>query len=250
MTSMDMSLFLTLSLLGAVSLSTPAALAAEYKVDPDHSKIGFSVRHLMISNVHGDFKEFEGSFNFDPDKGTLSNANFTAKAASVDTGNAKRDEHLRSPEFFDSAKFPNLTLINSKITKVSKDKYKWNATITIHGVAKPITLDLEHLGTSKDPWGNKRAGFTATGHLSRKEFGLVWNKPLETGGVVVGDNVDIQLDAEAIEQVAGAKPEAKDAKAGTNTDANAKSDAKDAKDAKDNKTKTETKSEKKTDTKK
>ena len=176
------------------------AMAAEYKIDPSHSKVGFSVRHLMISKVSGDFKEFDGTFEFDKDKGILGAHTFTVKTASVDTQEPKRDDHLRSPDFFDVAKYPTMTFAKTKITKDGKDKYKWAGDLTIHGVTKPVTFDLEYLGAATDPYGNKRIGFTAATKISRKEFGLTWNKALETGGAVVGDDVEIKLDAEAIEQ--------------------------------------------------
>ncbi len=184
-----------------------SAQAAEYKIDPSHSKIGFSVKHLMISKVTGNFKDFEGTFEFDKDKGVLGAHNFVVKTASVDTQEPKRDEHLKGPDFFDVAKFPTMTFAKSKITKDGKDKYKWAGDLTIHGVTKPVTFELEYTGSATDPWGNKRAGFNATTKISRKDYGLVWNKALESGGVVVGDEVTINLEAEAIEQ--GAKAEAK-----------------------------------------
>ena len=191
--------FAKLSVL-ALTLAAVPALATQYKIDPAHSRIGFSVKHLMISNVQGQFKDFEGNFNFDEKAGTVTDANFTAKADSIDTGVTKRDEHLKSPDFFDTAKFPTLTLTNSKIKKAGKNKYKWTADLTMHGVTKPVTLDLEHIGTVKDPMaGVMRAGFKARGKINRKDFGLNWNKAMEAGGVVVGDEVMIELDAEGVE---------------------------------------------------
>ena len=198
----------TFSLISGLALFFVAgqASAADYKIDPSHSKVGFTVRHLMISKVHGDFKDFEGGFNFDAEKGVLKSANFVAKAASIETGDAKRDDHLRGPDFFDVKKFPTLTLTNNKITKTGKDTYKWDTDLTMHGVTKPVVFNLEMLGLTKDPWGMKRAGFTASSKINRKDFGLNWNKALEAGGVVVGEEVEIQLDAEAIE--ASASPAA------------------------------------------
>lgn len=178
------------------------AAPATYTIDKDHSNVQFTVRHLMITDVAGRFKDFEGTFTFDQDKGTVTDATFSADAASIDTNNAKRDEHLRSPDFFDTKKFPKLTLTNSKITKTGKDTYKWNADLTMHGVTKPVTFDLVHKGNIKDAWGNQRAGFQAMGKVNRKDFGLTWNKAIEGGGVTVGDEVTINLDASAIQKAA------------------------------------------------
>lgn len=190
------------------------ALAADYKVDPAHSKVGFSVKHMMISKVRGVFKDFEGTFTFDPKKGTLGATSFVVKSASVDTDDAKRDEHLRSPDFFDAEKFPTLTVTNSKLTKKGKNKYKWTGDLTIHGVTKPVTFELEQLGATKDPWGNNRLGFSANGKINRKDYGMTWNKAMDAGGVVVGDDVEIQIDVEAIEQVAAATADSKPAETG------------------------------------
>ena len=197
---------LALVAMAQVSYGAPA----KYKIDGDHSKVGFSVRHLMISDVAGRFKKFDGAFTFDLEKGTVSDATFSAEAASIDTDNAKRDDHLRGPDFFDAQKFPKVTFTNSKITKAGKDAFKWTADMTMHGVTKPVTLDLEYKGAVKDPWGMQRAGFTATGKINRKDFGLNWNKALESGGVVVGEDVKLILDIEAIQQTdAAAAPAAK-----------------------------------------
>ncbi len=175
------------------------AVPVGYTVDKDHSKIGFSVRHMMISNVTGNFKDFDGSFTFDAAKDTLTDGKFEAKTASINTDNVKRDEHLKSADFFDAAKYPTVTFADTKLKKVSKDKYKWSGTLTMHGVSKPATFDLEKLGTVKDPWGNMRAGFAATTKIKRGEWGLNWNKALETGGMVVSDDVTLDLSVEAVE---------------------------------------------------
>lgn len=191
-----------------VLLSSVVAFAApqKYTIDKDHSKIGFSVRHMMISEVEGQFKDFEGSFTFDADKDALSEGHFVAQAASIDTGNAKRDEHLRSPDFFDVKKFPTIEFKNTKLKKVSKDEYKWSGDLVMHGETHPFTFELEHKGTIKDPYGNMRAGFEASGKLKRSEWGLKWNKALETGGAVVSDEVKIEINVEAVQAKADAAP--------------------------------------------
>jgi polyisoprenoid-binding protein YceI len=194
-----------------VLFSSVVALAApmKYSIDSAHSKIGFSVRHMMISEVSGQFKDFEGSFTFDADKDVLSEGHFVAQAASIDTGNAKRDEHLQSGDFFDAKKNPTIEFKNTKLKKVSKDKYKWSGDLTMHGETHPFTFDLEHKGTIKDMQGQMRAGFEATGTLKRSEWGLKWNKALETGGAVVSDEVKLKLDVEAVQAAAAAPAPAK-----------------------------------------
>lgn len=199
---MFQSRWVRLAVPAVVSIVGMNAFAADYKVDATHSKVGFAVKHMMISKVRGTFKDFEGTFTFDSEKGTVGATNFVVKAASVNTDDPKRDEHLRSPDFFDAEKFPNLTVTNSKVTKKGKNKFKWNGDLTIHGVTKPVVFDLEYLGSTKDPWGNMRAGFTASATIKRKDFGMTWNKNLDTGGVVVGEDVEIQLDVEGVEQAA------------------------------------------------
>lgn len=188
-----------LALIPALALVSSVAFAApaKYTVDAAHSKMGFAVRHLMISDVTGEFKEFEGTFTFDDAKAEISDATFSAKTASIDTGVAKRDDHLKSADFFDAAKYPTITLTNSKLKKAGKNKYKWTADLNMHGVTKPVTFDLEHRGTVKDPWGMMRAGFAARATIKRSEWGLNWNNALEAGGVAVSDEVRLSLDVEA-----------------------------------------------------
>jgi polyisoprenoid-binding protein YceI len=175
------------------------AQAATYKVDPMHSHIGFSVRHL-VGRVSGEFKDYSGDFNFDSKTGKLSEVKIDIKAASIDTGVAKRDDHLKSPDFFDVAKFPSLSATAGTVKANGKDKYKWTTDLTMHGVTKPVTFEVDFNGFAKDPYGNQRAGFQAKARLNRKDFGLKWNKAVETGGMMVGDDVDVTLDIEAIEQ--------------------------------------------------
>lgn len=182
-------------LMSASSFAAPV----KYTVDKDHSKIGFHVTHMMISDVSGRFKDFEGSFTFDADKNTLSDATFTAQTASIDTDNAKRDDHLKSADFFEAAKYPTITFTDSTLKKVSKNKYKWSGALNMHGVSKPVTFDLEQKGTAKDPWGNMRTGFNASTKIKRSDWGLKWNKALETGGMMVSDDVYLNLDVEAVQ---------------------------------------------------
>lgn len=187
-----------LALLSSVAMAAPV----KYTVDAAHSKVGFAVKHLMISDVTGEFKDFEGSFSFDDAKGEVTDATFSAKTASINTGNSKRDEHLQSADFFDAAKNPTVTFTNSKIKKAGKNKYKWTADLNMHGVTKPVTLDLEHKGTVKDGWGNTVAAFAANGKIKRSDWGLNWNKALEAGGVTVSDEVRLMFDIEAKQEAA------------------------------------------------
>ncbi|MES2964741.1 MAG: YceI family protein [Bdellovibrionota bacterium] len=196
-----MKSFIT-SLALTIAASAAFAAPATYTIDKDHSNVQFSVRHLMITDVSGRFKDFEGTFTFDGEKASVTDATFSADTASIDTSNAKRDDHLRSADFFDAKKHPKLTLTNSKIAKTGKDTFKWNADLTMHGVTKPVVFDLVHKGDIKDAWGNQRAGFHATGKVNRKDYGLTWNKALEGGGVTVGDEVTITLDVSAIQKAA------------------------------------------------
>lgn len=176
------------------------ASAETYEIDPDHSSVGFKIRHLAISRVPGKFTQFKGTFSFDPKNIEASKAEAVIEAKSVDTEHAKRDAHLRDPDFFDAAKFPELKFTTTKIEPVSETDFKAHGELTIKDVTKPVVLNIAYLGSVTDPWGKQRAGFSATGKISRKEFGIVWNKPLETGGLVLGDEVDIQIDVEGIKK--------------------------------------------------
>ncbi|MBI5638679.1 MAG: polyisoprenoid-binding protein [Nitrospinae bacterium] len=174
------------------------AAAATYVLDKAHCNIGFSVKHMVISNVKGKFDEFEGSFDFDEAKKGINSAQAAIKTASVNTGDQKRDDHLRSPEFFDAEKFPEITFTLKNSRSLGGGKMQVTGDLTIHGVTKAVTLTGEFLGTANDPWGNKRAGFTAEGEVIRADYGMVWNKLLDGGGLVVGDKVKLQLEIEGI----------------------------------------------------
>ncbi len=171
--------------------------AAVYSVDPDHTTVSFKIKHLF-SNVQGQFTKFEGTMEYDADKPDSWKASGQIDAASINTNVEQRDKHLRSKDFFDVEQFPKIAFAMMKVLEVSKDAAKIEGTITIHGVTKPIVLDVKIHGAGKDPWGNVRAGFTAIGKLNRKDFGLNWNQALETGGVLVGDEVEITLEIEGI----------------------------------------------------
>lgn len=174
------------------------AAAATYVLDKSHCNIGFSVKHMVISNVKGKFDDFEGSFNLDEAGNNVNGAQAAIKAASINTGDQKRDGHLRSPEFFDVEKFPDITFTLRNGRSLGGGKMEVTGDLTIHGVTKPVTLTGEFIGTANDPWGNKRAGFTAEGEVVRADYGMAWNKLLDTGGVVVGEKVKLQLEIEGI----------------------------------------------------
>jgi polyisoprenoid-binding protein YceI len=184
----------------AATLALPSlALAETWQIDPEHSSVGFKVRHMMVSNVKGGFAKFSGVVDIDNKDLAKSKASVSIDTASVDTGVAKRDEHLKSPEFLDVARYPSMTFVSKKVALVGKDRLKLTGYLTLHGITKEVVLDVEGMGpASKDPWGNLRRGASATTHISRKDFGLVWNKALETGGVAVADDVVINLDIEMI----------------------------------------------------
>ena len=189
----------TILFAAALLAASVSARAAEYTVDSGHSHVGFKVRHI-VTKVPGGFKDYEAAFSFDPAKPEASKGKFTIKTASVDTGNAKRDEHLRSPDFFDAEKFPTITYESAAFKPAGKDKYKLEGSFTMRGVTKPVAFDVEFTGLGKDPSGNNRAGFSATAKINRKDFGINWNKALDTGGVILGDDVEIQLEIEAVEK--------------------------------------------------
>ena len=171
--------------------------AASYKIDPDHTTVSFKIRHLF-SNVQGNFKQFEGSFEYEPGKPEQASAQAVIQSASIDTNVAPRDKHLRSEDFFDVEKFPTLTFKSTKFTEASPESGKLEGLLTIHGVEKPVILDVQIHGSGKDPWGNVRAGFTATAKINRKDFGLTWNKAVEAGQLLVGDEVLITLEIEGM----------------------------------------------------
>lgn len=169
--------------------------AASYQVDVAHTSVTFHVRHLF-TKVMGRFDKFEGKIEFDPAKPAEAKVEGSIDAASINTNNEKRDAHLRSKDFFDVEEFPKITFVSTKVAEVDGQRGKLHGNLTIHGVAKPVVLDVEYLGTGSDPWGNKKSGFSAKTKINRKDFGLAWNETLEAGGVLVGDEIEIEIAAE------------------------------------------------------
>jgi polyisoprenoid-binding protein YceI len=193
----------------AVLLFAAPALAAELQVDPAHSNASFAIKHMMVSTVHGSFGKVTGTVNHDPKDPTKSSANIQIDPASLDTRVEKRDAHLKSADFFDVQKCPDMNFKSTKVEKAGEKKYKVMGDLTMHCTTKPVTLDVEGLnGPVKGPQGASLYAATATGKLSRKDFGLTWNKPLEAGGVVVGDDVQLTVDLELTDSPPAAKKEA------------------------------------------
>lgn len=172
-----------------------------WDIDVSHSAIHFYVRHMVISKVHGRFAEWSGSLQLDEHDLTRSSVDAWIDTSSIDTQVADRDAHLRSPDFLDVAKYPQMTFRSRRIERAG-DGYRVFGDLELHGVVRSIVLDAEFAGTGKDPWGNERAGFSAKASLDRREFGLVWNAALETGGVLVGEKVEIAIELEAVKKVA------------------------------------------------
>lgn len=170
----------------------PVAAADSYAIDSAHSDVSFKVRHLM-SKTSGQFTEFDGSITADFENVETSSVEFTIKAASIDTGNADRDKHLRSPDFFDAETYPTISFVSEKIVRSGANTFAVAGTLTMHGVSKKVTLPVTYLGELKDPWGNTKAGFELETTLDRKDYGIVWNKALDTGGVLLGDEVEIAI---------------------------------------------------------
>jgi polyisoprenoid-binding protein YceI len=173
-----------------------------WEIDSSHSSIQFTVRHLVIAKVRGQFSRWTGSISA-PD-GDFSRATLSAAidAGSIDTGVADRDAHLRSADFFDVERYPEVTFTSTEVTRVADDRLLLAGALTIKGVTRDVVLDVEPLGLAKDPWGNERAAFSATTSIDRRDFGLTWNQVLETGGVMVGDRIDITFEIEAVRQAA------------------------------------------------
>jgi polyisoprenoid-binding protein YceI len=171
-----------------------------WKIDPAHSRVGFAVRHMMISNVHGRFNSATGSVEFDEARPTRSSVDVQIEAASIDTRDEKRDGHLRSADFFDAARYPYLTFHSKRVEVVDADHGKLYGDLTIKDVTREVALNVEYSGLVKSPWGATTAGFTATTRINRKDWGLNWNVALETGGVLVGDTVNISIELEIIKQ--------------------------------------------------
>lgn len=188
-----------------LALALPALALAEpvtYKVDADHSGVNFTIRHF-VSNVPGLFKGYDGTIVYDKDNPAASKVGFTVQAASIDTGNADRDKHLRSADFFDVEKFPTLTFTSTQVKAQDKDTLEVTGDLTMHGVTKRVTIPVDFLGTAKTPNGEK-AGFETSFTLNRKDYGIIWNRVMDTGPVL-GEDVKVTISVEADRQQPAAK---------------------------------------------
>ena len=169
-----------------------------WKIDASHSEVLFKVKHMMITNVTGHFTEIEGSIETEEEDFTTAMVDFKAKTASVNTNSEQRDTHLRSAEFFDADQFPTVNFKSTRVTKGAGNAYQMEGDLTLHGITKNINLQIEFGGINKDPWGQTKAGFTVNGKINRGDFGLVWNSVLETGGVLVSEEVRISAEVQLI----------------------------------------------------
>jgi polyisoprenoid-binding protein YceI len=171
-----------------------------WQIDQSHSLIQFSVKHMMIAKVRGFFEEFNGSINLDLNTPSETEVEVTIKTASINTRQSQRDEHLRSPDFFDSNNFPEMNFVSKKVELISENTAKLYGNLTIKGITKEVVLDVKFNGLSKSPYGTTNAGFEANGIINRKDWDLNWNQALETGGFLVGDHIEINIEVELIKQ--------------------------------------------------
>jgi polyisoprenoid-binding protein YceI len=179
--------------------STPVVPTGTWAVDPAHSKVGFAVKHMGIATVRGEFTEFQGTLEIGGDLASAK-VHGTVKVQSVDTNEQQRDEHLRSPDFFDAEQFPELSFDSTKVEAVDDETFRITGNLTIHGVTNEIVLHAETLGTDVDPWGNERVGLEVTGQLSRGDYGMKFNQALGSGNMLVADKVNLALDVSAVKQ--------------------------------------------------
>ncbi len=187
-------------LIAPLLTAAPAAAAQQtFKIDPAHSEASFQIRHLF-TQVRGRFNTFTGTIEMDPDNLEASKVQLTIEAASINTENDQRDGHLRSEDFFFVKKYPEITFVSDSVTKTGKSSFDVTGTLTMRGVSKKITLPVELLGVGTDPWGNTRAGFSTETTLDRQAYGVNWNKALDQGGYLLGDDVDVQVNIEAVYQ--------------------------------------------------
>lgn len=178
-------------------------MAQLWNIDTSHSGIHFSVRHMMFAKVRGRFASWRGSLQFPPGAPGELSAEVEIDAASIDTGVADRDNHLRSGDFFNAEAFPKLRFKSTRVESAGGERYRLHGELTIRDITKEVVLDVEYGGQGKDPWGNQRVAFTARTSLDRRDYGLTWNQALEAGGVLVGERIDIDLELQAVEATEG-----------------------------------------------
>lgn len=181
-------------------MSDLSTTSGTWVIDPAHTVMGFTVRHAMVAKVRGRFNEFSGSFTLDGDNPSESRAEITIQTASFDTQNTDRDTHVRSADFLDVENYPTMTFTSTEVDVTGLNTFTVTGDLTIRGTTKSVPVTFELLGTSKDPWGGTRIGFEGQGEINRKDYDLTWNVALETGGLLVAENVKLTLDVEAIKQ--------------------------------------------------
>ncbi|AMM34018.1 polyisoprenoid-binding protein [Sinomonas atrocyanea] len=181
-----------------------SSLAGEWRIDPAHTRLGFSTRHAMVTKVRGAFNDVDGVINVDVDEPTNSSVSVTIKVASIDTRNAQRDEHLRTNDFFDAPHYPEITFVSKRIDQVEENSFIVNGDLTIRGVTKEIAVPIEFIGIETDPFGNMRAGFEGSRRIDRKDFGVNWNAALDSGGVLVSDRILLEFEISAIKSAVDA----------------------------------------------
>ncbi|MFZ5850632.1 MAG: YceI family protein [Actinomycetota bacterium] len=173
-------------------------LTGDYEIDVAHSRLGFVARHAMVTSVRGQFADFAGRLHLDAEDPTRSTAQVTIQVASINTGQEQRDAHLRSPDFFDVEKYPEMTFTSTRAEQVGEDAFRLAGDLTIRDVTRPVTLDITYNGSAKDPFGNLRAGFEGRATVNRKDWNLTWNAALETGGFLVSDKIRLEFDVSAV----------------------------------------------------
>jgi polyisoprenoid-binding protein YceI len=178
--------------------TVPTALTGTYAIDPTHSRIGFVARHAMVTKVRGSFNEFEGTGYLDAENPADSHLQLTIQAASIDTRNADRDGHLKSNDFFDMEAHPEITFASTAVEQVDAENYRVTGDLTIKGVTKPVTVDVEYTGSAVDPFQNQRIGFEGRTTVNRKDWGVNWNAALDAGGVLVSEKVTLEFEVSAI----------------------------------------------------
>lgn len=172
----------------------------KWVLDPTHSEVTFKVKHLMFTNVSGNFTKFEATASSEDENFDNASFSFSAEVDSINTNNADRDGHLKSADFFDAAQFPTITFTSTNVAKAEEGEYVVTGDLSIHGETKSVTLAVEYGGIQKDPWGNIKSGFSVVGKINRKDFGLSWNAALETGGVMLGEEVKLALELQFVKQ--------------------------------------------------
>lgn len=187
-----------------MTTTSEATLTGDYTIDVGHSRVGFVARHAMVTKVRGQFNDFEGSAHLDFENPSASTAVLVIQAASIDTRNEQRDGHLRTNDFFDAPNHPQIIFRSTSAEVLDGERFRLTGDLSIKETTKPVTIDFEYAGHSKDPFGNIRLGFDGSTTINRREWGVTWNAPLETGGVLVSDKVTLELEISAVQTVPAA----------------------------------------------